>query len=1006
MRRRTIKMVFARWIPARSREVAATLAAVLLLMVVGNSVSETADGAVEGAVREHAFLAESLASLKLPHEPGPPLHARGEPVYGSAAGDQEVPAVAFDGRNYLVVWCDYRSGSWDIYGARVSASGSVIDDTLGIAICTATGDQDCPVIAFDGTGYLVVWDDYRSGSWDIYGARVSVGGSVLDPGGVAISTAAGDQEYPAIGFDGTDYLVAWCDSRSGSYDIYGARVSAGGSVLDPGGIAISTAASDQWLPAIAFDGTNYLVVWGDYRGGNSDIYGARVSVGGSVLDLGGIAISTAANGQYIPAIAFDGTNYLVVWGDSRSGGSSDTYGARVSLGGVLLDPEGIAISTAANDQNYPAIGFDGTNYFVVWEDSRSDGSSFDTYGARVSVGGSVLDLGGIAISTAASDQWLPAIAFDGTNYLVVWMDSRSSNWDIYGGRVSARGFVLDSEGIAICTAASDQNYPAITFDGTNYLVVWEDYRAGGSSSDIYGARVSAEGSILDLGGTVISSAASDQCVPAAAFDGTNYLVVWEDYRGGNSWDIYGARVSLGGVLLDPEGIAISTASNDQNYPAIAFDGTNYFVVWEDYRSGGSSSDIYGARVSVGGVVLDPGGIAISTAADDQNYPAIGFDGTNYLVVWEDYRNGGSNSDIYGGRVSVRGSVLDPGGIAISTSTNHQRVPAVAFDGTNYLIAWMDYRNGSSSDIYGARVSAGGSVLDPGGIAISTSTNYQRVPAVAFDGTNYLVVWEDYHSASSWDIYGARVSVGGEVLDPNGLAISTAADDQRFPAIAKGAGRTAAIVYSSYTPAPYGCFCISRNFWNGLTDLTFESVSARAEQGYVTLSWQMAVDVPAASSFRIERSETSDGEYRRLELEVSKDSQYSFSCVDRSVFSDETCWYKIVLVSQSGEEAYGPIEVHVDAVPTAYAAYQSYPNPFNPLCTMRYNIAHAGRVSLSVFDVSGSLVRTLVDAWREPGAYSEIWDGKRDDGKELPSGVYFYSLKAGEFVATHKMVLLK
>ena len=64
------------------------------------------------------------------------------------------------------------------------------------------------------------------------------------------------------------------------------------------------------------------------------------------------------------------------------------------------------------------------------------------------------------------------------------------------------------------------------------------------------------------------------------------------------------------------------------------------------------------------------------------------------------------------------------------------------------------------------------------------------------------------------------------------------------------------------------------------------------------------------------------------------------------------------------------------------------------------------MSLRVFDIGGSVLCTLVDAWRAPGVYSEVWNGKADDGNELPSGVYFCSLRAGEIVATHKIVLLK
>jgi hypothetical protein len=167
---------------------------------------------------------------------------------------------------------------------------------------------------------------------------------------------------------------------------------------------------------------------------------------------------------------------------------------------------------------------------------------------------------------------------------------------------------------------------------------------------------------------------------------------------------------------------------------------------------------------------------------------------------------------------------------------------------------------------------------------------------------------------------------------------------------------------------------------------------------------MGVEIPAAS-FMILRSESLDGEFLAVDVSIMRDSQLSFSGTDCSVVPGKTYWYRIVLVGPAGEESCGPIQVHVDAVPTAYRAYQSYPNPFNPLCTIRYDIARAGRLSLEVFNVDGSVVRTLVDAWREPGVYSEVWDGKGDDGTPLPSGVYFYRLESGDFVATRKMVLL-
>jgi hypothetical protein len=128
--------------------------------------------------------------------------------------------------------------------------------------------------------------------------------------------------------------------------VFGARVDPSGTVLDPQGVSISSAAGSQWAPKLAFDGTSYLVAWQDGRNGDGttfDVYGARVTSGGSVLDAAGIPISTAPDSQLTPAVGFGGTTFLVAWTDQRAG--TATYGARVSSDGVVLDPSGISIST-------------------------------------------------------------------------------------------------------------------------------------------------------------------------------------------------------------------------------------------------------------------------------------------------------------------------------------------------------------------------------------------------------------------------------------------------------------------------------------------------------------------------------------------------------------------------------------------------------------------------------------------------------------------------------------
>jgi len=914
--------------------------------------------------------------------------------------NQTAPAVGFDGLNYLVVWEELRGSSRDIYGIQVAPSCSVLTPKP-IVISAAPGDQLSPALAFDGTNYFVVWSENRGDSWDICGTRVTQAGDVVDAEAIAVSTETGDQSSPTVAFDGTSYLVVWSDRRRGTLDIYGARVQPSGVVADPEGIPISVATSHPDFPAIASGATGCFVVWQDFRNGTYDIYGARVDSSGVVLDPDGIAISCDVEVQQFPDLAFDGTNYLVVWSDKR-GGDRDIYGARVESSGAVLDPQGIEILSAPEEQWWPSVRFDGTNYFVVWEHENEwlGRPDYDIYGTRVNQSGGVLDPYCVKVSQPADDQRYPALAFDGTNYLAVWQDRRGSSWDVWATPVSTDGTVLDPDGTRLSTTVFNQLFPAVGFDGTNYLVAWEDYRS--DTSDIYVSRVSSSGTVLDPYGIAVSTAPFEQWFPAVASDGSACLVVWEDYRSGSS-DIFGSRVSSSGTSLDLEGIAISAAAGHQRTPAVAFDGANYLVVWVDERSGGP--DIYGTRIGVDGIVLDPDGIIISASPFGEQQPSLAFDGSNYLVVWSDERMG--SWDIYGAFVSRSGTIADGPSIRISSAACDETDPRVAFDGANYLIVWEDCRGGSR-DIYAARVTPLGNILDPEGIPISVSPGYEFLPAVTFAGANHLVVWEDYYRGwrGEGDVYGSWVGTDGSVHVPEGFPISETPAPDLQPAVVQGNGCATLIVYALVTSSgPFSQFLIWGTIWTGPTGVLFLTASATGDHGYVNLSWQMGEDVPA-SSFSVKRGECLEGEFQTLDAPVLKTSTCSFSCTDYTALPGRTYWYRIVLAGTHGEEMYGPIEVHVSAVPAAYSLYQNYPNPFNPVCTILYEIPREVRVSLRVFDATGSLVRTLVNARREPGVYSVPWDGKSEDGTELPSGVYFYRLEAGDFASTRKTVLLR
>jgi hypothetical protein len=104
--------------------------------------------------------------------------------------------------------------------------------------------------------------------------------------------------------------------------------------------------------------------------------------------------------------------------------------------------------------------------------------------------------------------------------------------------------------------------------------------------------------------------------------------------------------------------------------------------------------------------------------------------------------------------------------------------------------------------------------------------------------------------------------------------------------------------------------------------------------------------------------------------------------------------------------YNIIEEDPEARTMGFGLFQNFPNPFSESTTIKYQLPSRGKISLKIYDVAGKLVNTLVDREQTAGDYSVRWYGRDDQDRELPSGVYFCRLRAGDFASFEKIVLVK
>ena len=529
--------------------------------------------------------------------------------------------------------------------------------------------------------------------------------------------------------------------------------------------------------------------------------------------------------------------------------------------------------------------------------------------------------------------------------------------------------------VPICTDSSAQWVPAIVSDGSGgAIITWLDKRSG--SGEIYAQRVDADGIVKWTANGVAICAGS---LPVVVSDGSGgAIITWQDYRNGDNFDIYAQRVDANGIVKwTPNGVAICTASDDQDNPTIVSDGSGGAIItWEDYRNG--NSDIYAQRV------FPPD---VTPPAPVNDLVIFTLTGDSVTLKWT--APGDDGNEGTAAQYDIRYSTSDITDANWDDATQCTDEPAPQPGGTEETFKVKDLL---PSTIYYFAIKTADEVPNLSGLSnvaigkttVKTGDVSGNGEVTAYDAAMILAFVVGLRGDFPADLMGSPSTTAPRnyVLSLPSLT-GKAGNRIQMPIAINDAGLMAGGISLKYDPT------------------ILKAISVTPQMLLNGSYWQANTNLDGEVRFAFASVEPTKGQGNLLtvEFEILPNTEGKTS----SLILDS--------VNLSNSLSIVKINGVVTVSPSKFALLQNYPNPFNPETWIPYKLAGDAPVTISVYNAKGQLVRLINLGIQRAGVYltkksAAYWDGKNSLGEEATSGVYFYTLQAGKFTTTRRMLIIK
>jgi hypothetical protein len=863
------------------------------------------------------------------------------------------------------------------------------------------------------------------GQWNDHAANTSV------------CAAADTQAAPVITTDGADgCIIAWSDRRSHVLRmVYAQRIASDGArqwMVD--GIPLDTVASDQLNPQLCPDDSGgAIVVWVDYRGGPPSIFAQRISPSGGLLwGAAGVAVKPPDDSVLNegPTIVRDGAGgAIVAWRSASAGLGNAIRAQRINAGGVLQWPwEGALVS-------HPTAGGPGMvsdeagGSILVWQDTRSDPHG-ELYAQRLDGSGSELwTSNGVRISSFSGSLtppfWEQQLCSDGTGGAIVVFIGPQTGDDnhFYAQRVNAAGstpWTLPSNGGINVGYAFGSFYstPGCTSDGSHGAIIC----AHEITTGVEGQRIDSSGNRLWNGGQTIAVSnyycgGGAEANPAIVGDGAGgAIIAWNRNCTATNADIYAQDVdSKGNLLWAKYGQVVTFAPHDQLYPTMVRSGTGGAIVaWTDMRNAPSRvPDIFCD------LVYALSRIYIFTGAEIHS-----FDNTGILIDLKHL-----NGFAYGLQVKVvkypnppdppppfnTEHIIGIGQNAYWTIDAMDTPPPGANFSADITFSFSaaELPTGPLQDIRIATRDGPTGTLD----LPSLGEVHPEPKSIAVQGVDHFSEWAlctvpegttQFAVSDRWNMISVPLVVADytkDTLYPTSVSNAFAYQSGYTvePILANGAGYW--LKFSGAQSIPingselHSLSLAVTQGWNmiGTIDQPLPVSQVMSDTAGLTTSqffgyhgiYQVADTLQPGTGYWVKANQAG-----RLILSGSASASPRNAHKIRVVQTPE------LPPPPPGTESSTP-------KPVTFGLEQNFPNPFNPLTVIRYQLSVQSRVRLTIYDALGREVTTLVDQFQEAGFRSVRWDAS-----SVASGVYSYKLEAEaqdrsqRFVDTRKMLVIK